>query len=545
MFLRIAFVWALAVTGSSWQSSTTTGSISGTVQEKAHSGKPIAGAGVHVSPGGKSAETNANGHYQIKDLAAGTYSVKVHLHGVGGPQGAKVVQISSGQDLAVDFQLLPMGRISGRVVDETGEPAPGVGVFLIAREYRLGSLRYVYARFAQTDDRGQYELTNIESGRAYLIEATKRIQKLNSNSDLPADFRLRRNTAIPTWYPDSDSPEGAQALALQPGEHREGMEIRMRRSVSYCMDGVLSSDTGPDALEFWLEESEPTSGESGEGNGVFLSLPSGKAGPDGKIRVCDLHPGTYRLLAMDSDWDSKGAPMFFGEMQFSIRDKDLHDVRVVGHGRIAVAGEIVWDAKPPEQLVSGKLSVSLRPMTRAPFMQEIGAGEVESSVPGQFTFLLLLTDDYVVKLMHVPPGAYVKDVVYGGLSALHASMRVGKTMGSDLRVVLAHDGGTLNVKVADKDGNPIPDCQVVLLPAEASTEVMAADTMIKGQTDQYGTYSSGSIAPGKYFVLATNSSVDRTPESLEKLLLSRTHAREAELPPNGSVQIVLSPIELE
>jgi hypothetical protein len=98
--------------------------------------------------------------------------------------------------------------------------------------------------------------------------------------------------------------------------------------------------------------------------------------------------------------------------------------------------------------------------------------------------------------------------------------------------------------VTDKDNNPMPDFKVVLLPASASTDAGLADSMLQGQTDQYGAYSSGTIAPGKYYVLATNDSVDRTPETIAKLLLARTNANQMELPPNGSVSVTLLPTDL-
>jgi hypothetical protein len=68
--------------------------------------------------------------------------------------------------------------------------------------------------------------------------------------------------------------------------------------------------------------------------------------------------------------------------------------------------------------------------------------------------------------------------------------------------------------------------------------------MLQGQSDQFGVYTSGSLAPGKYFVLATNASVDRTPESSGKLMRAQIHAQETELPPNGSIAVTIMPMDL-
>ncbi|MDQ2774471.1 MAG: carboxypeptidase-like regulatory domain-containing protein, partial [Acidobacteriota bacterium] len=293
---------------------------------------------------------------------------------------------------------------------------------------------------------------------------------------------------------------------------------------------------------FSLEEREPSSGASGDG-AMFVSPPQGMAGPDGRIRLCDLHSGVYRLTAFEI---SNNGPSFFGENEVPVGDKDVHAVKVVGRPRVSVSGELVWDGKIPDQPAAAKVRIMLQPMTRAPFRGELASTNYlpPSPVPGQFTIPGLLADDYSVTVMNIPAGAYLKDIIYGGRSALHEPMRVGKTMGSDLRIVLAQDGGVMNVKVADKDSNPVPDCRIVLLPENASTEAEVADSLLQGQTDQNGGYSSGSIAPGKYYVLATNGSIDRTPETIAKLMQMRTHMQEADLQPNGSMQLTLVPIEI-
>jgi hypothetical protein len=427
-------------------------------------------------------------------------------------------------------------------VDENGEPIPGANVYLIAREYRLGALRYVYGGNSETDDRGQYQLNNVPAGPGYLVEATKRNRKLDSTANAPADPKLRKKVLVPAWYPDSDSLDGAQVVVLQPGEHREGMDFRLPRAVSYCIDGVLATDNGPGPLNFSIEEQEPTSGESGDG-GRFVGPPSGTAAPDGRFRVCDLHSGVYRLIAYNRL--SQG-PTFFGETEVPIGDKDVHGLRAFGRAHGSVSVQSSWDGKPPDQSTPAAVHLWIRPMTRAFFMTEISATSnlPPLPVPGQFTLRGLLCDDYAITVMNIPQGAYLKEVLYSGRSALHEPMHVGKTAGSDLSLVLAHDGGVISVKVTDKDNNPMPDFKVVLLPASASTDAGLADSMLQGQTDQYGAYSSGTIAPGKYYVLATNDSVDRTPETIAKLLLARTNANQTELPPNGSVSVTLLPTDL-
>jgi hypothetical protein len=116
-------------------------------------------------------------------------------------------------------------------------------------------------------------------------------------------------------------------------------------------------------------------------------------------------------------------------------------------------------------------------------------------------------------------------------------------------VILAPDGGRITATVTDKDGNPIPDAAVVAFPETARTEVLLADLFIAGRTDQNGSWTSASVAPGKYEVLAldlpSGVNVDRSPESLAKLLRARGKAQEIDLAGRATVKVtlLLTPLE--
>ena len=52
-----------------------------------------------------------------------------------------------------------------------------------------------------------------------------------------------------------------------------------------------------------------------------------------------------------------------------------------------------------------------------------------------------------------------------------------------------------SAKVADKDGNPVADANVVILPETAGSEAKLAAEMVSGQVDQNGAWSSNMLAP--------------------------------------------------
>ena len=517
------------------------GSIGGTVRD-AGTDAPIPDADLLVSgglPRPEKLKADAQGQYIFRGLKAGEYRVLANAAGAHGPgpSATRAVTLAAGQDLeSVDIRLEAFGKISGKVVDDNGEPVFGVSVFLVAREYSLGALRYVFAAAADADGRGSYSMS-VLPGRAFLLYAWKVTRQLKPVSDAPADVKLRKRAAAPTYYPSSDSIEGAAPVTLRPGEAREGIDIRMLRSPSYCIDGEAPS-IGGDNMLFIIGPAQPTSGMLGEG-GFFTMAPSGKVGPDHKLRICDLSPGDYQLTLTDLSNGPGGAPPYFGSAEFTIKDQDVHRIAVDPRIPVKVPGEVVWDGTASAEPMQSKLSFLLQPLTRSWLGEETNA---QSSIPGEFLFPGLLVDGYRVTIPGMPRDLYVKDVTYGGATILHRPLQPGSGVGeAHLRVVLGRDGGFLKAKVADKDGNPVSDCFVILMPADALTEAALADEMIVGQPDQSGTYSSRALAPGKYYALVSLRPVNKSPEDMIKLLQARSHAEAIEIGAGATVSVTLAP----
>jgi hypothetical protein len=228
----------------------------------------------------------------------------------------------------------------------------------------------------------------------------------------------------------------------------------------------------------------------------------------------------------------------FGATIVTIGDRDVAGVRVGLRPRIPVAGEVVFGGPAPETSPAAKLGLSVAAITRT----EYGDAAIGRSRASSHLTADCLMDEYGLDITAVPAGIYIKDVSYGDRSILYQSLRVGSALGdAGLRVILGRDGGSIGTRVADKDGNPVADCTVVILPATAPSEAVLAAALKTGKTDQGGSWSSRTLAPGKYFVLATGETIDRSPETIGRLWKARNRGEEVELAPNGKLSVTLSP----
>jgi protocatechuate 3,4-dioxygenase beta subunit len=537
------------------QTGITNASVSGMVKDKI-TGKPMENYTVETSVNvtwvgdtvlqnsrskDVSVTTDSSGSYKLADLPPGSYRISARNAGHFGGEVTRHVAVNGSDVEHIDFLVTAAGTISGKVVDENKEPVPDVTVRLVKREYYLGNPGYYYASAGEnTNDSGEFTISGVEPGLPYFLMVEKLERTLPAQSEVPRDPKLRRRTPVRTWYPNSPSRDAAQTIVLQPGEKREGVDIELRKGPSYCVEGKATGPMGPAKLNFGIEATQPSMGVSSTGGFVGMP-PSGFTAADGQFRICDLYPGVYRLLADDAN----ARPPLYSATEIAIADQDLHGVTVAAVPGNTLQGEVAWDADPPATPVTNKVSLALFPLFRPNFQGEQAFARAD--IPGAFTIEGAFPEDtYAVHAFFYAPAMYVKDVTFSGNSVMYAPFRPGAAMsGAGFRVIMAHDGATLNVQVNDKDGNPGVDLRVLVIPADTRSEGELAARLVNGQTNQLGQYTTQTLPPGKYYVVATEESVYPTPESIGRLWRSRNRYQEVDLPPAGVAQLRLEPGKIE
>ena len=292
----------------------------------AAAGRPIPGAVVSISSGAVPAEAlllsgeiaslpnaprqviaDASGRFFFRELTGGSYTIRANApgylsgaYGASRPSGLSQPVVLEGDDDrkgGLTVRLWQAALITGRIVDEFGEPAIGMQVRSFRRTFSGGRARLAPGLFATTDDRGVYRFSNLTPGD-YLVglmftstsvpvsvvdaymqasasgstAAMEQMLNERSSSGAPfpatSGFRVGDHVLVAeggrggpsiiappddgpvmsvptTFYPGATSPAQATVLTLTSGESRTGVDFQLKPRRAVGVSGIVTGPDGP------------------------------------------------------------------------------------------------------------------------------------------------------------------------------------------------------------------------------------------------------------------------------------------------------------
>jgi uncharacterized protein (DUF2141 family) len=328
-------------------------------------GTPVRRARVNLAGqelrGQRATMTDDEGRFVFTLLPAGRYTVNATKAGyVTIAYGAKApgragtpIQVADGQKLETKAMSLPKGGVvTGTVLDEHGEPAPGTTVRAMRQVIRTGEKRLESAGTDTTDDRGQYRIYGLLPGQfvvyaqprnqgvgglqasiATEIEAAvqqmaqmlsagqgaggggagragggagragqlgERLTQLGGGRGLALEqLQQQLNpegqqtaTYAPVFYPGSTSPSNASRVEIVAGQERFGVDFQLQLTETSQVDGVVMSpaDAQPNGTQITLVPKDSLPGLPG-------NTQSTRAGQNGQFTFRNVIPGQYSVVA--------------------------------------------------------------------------------------------------------------------------------------------------------------------------------------------------------------------------------------------------------
>jgi len=303
-----------------------TASISGSITS-ADGGRPMRRATVRIqsssSPMSRTTTTDERGNFEFKELPAGDFTMRASKPGYlesiygqkdpGSGRPGTPVSIKDDQHLEKLSMTIPRGAvITGRIVDDIGEPTFGVPVRALRWTWRNGEKTLVSAGSATTDDRGIYRIPTLNPGD-YIVMATPRpdsvndemlaVEKMAAEMSTVAGGAMRFTGAAasesddaltsgfaPVFYPGTTLSNTATSIPVGPAEEKTGIDVQLQLVSLGTITGTVIGD--PKAISgTTVQLSDANTGLPG------LSARTARPDANGKFSFKGVTPGQYSLTA--------------------------------------------------------------------------------------------------------------------------------------------------------------------------------------------------------------------------------------------------------
>lgn len=499
LIVVLAAMLAASVSVAAFASDANPASIEGTVS-KDPGGEPLKKAIIEMigegqdEPANYTATTEQDGHFKISGVRPGRYVVFVertgfiavdahHHHQTEGIP----ISIEPGQQLkGIELHMQPAAVLTGRVVDEDGDPMPNVNVAVLRRNLagHGGQLDLVGAD--RTNDIGEYRLSGLPPGR-YFISATPVLdfQSIATPSKDPAAQNKLQLAYVATYYPNTTDRSQATTVELRPGEETP-IDFSLVRTPTARLQGTVTNLGRTSHAVVALHSSESSL--------VFNETDVGK---DGKFELRDVAPGSYTLMAID---DSGEQPRI-ARQSIHVNGANLEGIRlapVLGatiRGQIRVAGRSNFDYS--------QISAYLQPGdgNEEALNAAVHSGDAfHVKADGSFEWKNIPAGTYSIEAMSGKHAEWIiQSALLDGQDVADSEFAVSGGNLS-LTITMTAESATIDGMVIDDKNQPVAGAVVVAVPPTRFRKRQSRYE--RTVTDQRGHFQIRGIVPGDYSLFA-------------------------------------------
>ncbi|HEX7797931.1 MAG TPA: carboxypeptidase-like regulatory domain-containing protein [Vicinamibacterales bacterium] len=542
----------------------------------ADTGRPVARARVLINaaevPGGRGMQTDADGTYEFTELPAGRYTVNVSKtgfvslsYGQRRPlQAGTPLQLADSQQLTgIDFRLPRGSVIAGHVLDETGDPMPGITVQVMRYQYAQGNRQLMPAGNAQTDDQGAFRVWGLNPGEYYVSAQSRTFNfagrggpgfgrggtptgpQTGANPGAAGGFagggrggqggaaaggRGARgggpdpgalggnapqavappNTAF-GGFVAADTDQVAYAPTFYPGvssvEEARAVTVGLSAEVLDVNFGLLLVRTGRVSGRMTKADGTPSTrgnlslmpDSTFGGRGGFGRMLGARVQGDGSFSIANVAPGRYVIRARGDDTD----PPQFATQPVVVADGDVNDLAVVLAPGASLSGTVTFQSTQSPTIPDvNQVRIAAPPIDFA----NVGPNPTARvNKDGTFTLDGVSAGTHWIRTQGAVRGWTLKSVTISGRDIIDTPLEVrsGQNL-SGLTLVFTDKMSEVNGTLTDDQGQPITEFTVLAFPTDNTLWRPQARQIMTARPDQTGTYQMRGLPAGDYYVTAVD-----------------------------------------
>jgi hypothetical protein len=490
----------------------------------------------------RSISTNAEGRYELRNLPAGRYTLSVSRSGYLTLQygqrrpleQGKVLQIADAQAVdSVDFVLPRMSVISGRIIDEEGEPVAGAQVF--ATQVLFGSERRasfpVGAGRASTNAAGLYRISGLSPGDYIVSGQTGETWNAGSGGNRVMGYAR-------TYYPGTSSTGGGRRIPVGIGQETPNVDFSLAPGRMAMISGTVVDSRGRPVATPIMALSQTFPGLGGTMVRALAAGPnSERPAIDGSFTIRNVLPGEYTLSvgALVDTGTGRTAEAAFTPIV--VDSSDLNIVVNISSGW-SVTGRIVGESGAPSGVAPNQIRIAaVTPVVDVGPVRGLAASTIAENgvVKDDWTFTFSGVFGPARLVPRVPDGWTIKAIIQDGRDISGKLIEgSGGTALPAVQVVVSNRPASVKGQVTDANGIATTESTVIVFADDSEKWFESSRYVRAARPDQKGQYEIKGMPPGEYLGVALDYVPDRIwndPEYLESI---RRYAQKVTLSEGGA-----------
>ncbi|MGA8618058.1 MAG: carboxypeptidase-like regulatory domain-containing protein [Candidatus Sulfotelmatobacter sp.] len=511
--------------------------IAGTVLSNAD-GHPLGGARITIRDAKnqqkfQSVVTSDDGKFEFNGLPPGKYSQAGAKRGFitasydQHDQFSTAIVTGAGLDTeTLILRLAPNAVITGKVLDEVGEPVRHATVMLYYDDHSGGGDRIRQSRGTQTNDQGTYEITPLQPGTYFLSADASpwyavypNLQPGESESQGQVNNVDRSlDVAYPvTFYADVTDADSATPIPIRGGDHLQ-VDIHLNPVPALRLLFHMPDNGNNGFIVPQLQQPAFDGSTSVQHSGAREVSP-------GLVEITGVPAGRYNVrIPSGENWQQLNG------VDFSKDGEQIDTSNAEALGRVKVSVQVTGEATLPRLAVGLRSGNRMR--TELQIVDPKGETDFWQLTPGSYE-IVVRGSAMRYSIAHM--------VAEGGQVSGHT---LTVAAGSSASVSLTLVGGNVEVEgTVQKAGKGFSGAMVVLVPKDPE---MNRDLFRRDQSDLDGTFSLHGVVPGAYTLLAIENGWDLDWSQPGIIAAYLKHGRKIQVSsqPGRSMNIV-DPIELQ